>query len=131
MNFPKELKYSKTHEWVKMIDETTALVGLTDYAQSELGDLVFINLPEEDDEISVEETFADVESVKAVSDVLSPLAGTVAEINEELMDEPQKINTDPYEAWLVKVSDVSELGDLMDAEAYEAFVESLQKEQLF
>lgn len=131
MNFPKELKYSKTHEWVKMIDDTTALVGLTDYAQSELGDLVFINLPEEDDEISVEEAFADVESVKAVSDVLSPLAGTVAEINEELMDEPQKINTDPYEAWLVKVSGVSELGELMDAEGYKAFVESLQKEQLF
>ncbi|MCB6993854.1 glycine cleavage system protein GcvH [bacterium 210820-DFI.6.37] len=131
MNFPKELKYSKTHEWVKMVDDTTALIGLTDYAQSELGDLVFINLPEEDDELSVEESFADVESVKAVSDVVAPLAGTVSEINEELMDEPQRINTDPYDAWLVKVSDVSQLGELMDADGYAAFVESLQEEKLF
>ena len=129
MNFPKELKYSKTHEWVKMLDDTTGLIGLTDYAQSELGDLVFINLPEEDDEVSVEECFADVESVKAVSDVLSPLTGTVSEINEELLEQPQMVNTDPYEAWLVKVSDISEVGQLMDADSYAAFVESLQKEK--
>ena len=86
MNFPGELKYSKSHEWVKMIDDTTALVGLTDFAQQELGDLVFINLPEEGDEFDADEVFADVESVKAVSDVLLPAAGTIAEINEELLD---------------------------------------------
>ena len=86
MNFPAELKYSKSHEWVKMIDDTTALVGITDYAQSELGDLVFINLPVVGDSVTKEEPFCDVESVKAVSDVVSPLTGVVAEINEELLD---------------------------------------------
>ena len=88
MNFPAELKYSKSHEWVKMLDETTALVGITDYAQKELGDLVFINLPMEGDEVTKETPFCDVESVKAVSDVMSPVSGTVENITdfEELLD---------------------------------------------
>ncbi len=123
MNFPAELKYSKSHEWVKMIDDTTALVGITDFAQSELGDLVFINLPAEGDAVTKEESFCDVESVKAVSDVMSPVTGTVAEVNSELEDEPQKLNEAPYEAWIAKISDISDFEELLDAAAYEAFIQ--------
>ena len=108
MNFPKELKYSKSHEWVKMTGDAEAVIGLTDYAQDQLGDLVFVNLPEEGDSFEVDEAFADVESVKAVSDVLSPVAGTIEAINEELLDSPQMINTDPYEPWLVKMVEIPE-----------------------
>ena len=123
MNFPTELKYSKSHEWVKMIDDTTALVGITDFAQSELGDLVFINLPAEGDAVTKEESFCDVESVKAVSDVMSPVTGTVAEVNSELEDEPQKLNEAPYEAWIAKISDISDFEELLDAAAYVAFIQ--------
>ena len=125
MTFPKELKYAKSHEWVKEEGEEM-VIGLTDYAQSELGDLVFVNLPEEGDELTVGEAFADVESVKAVSDVYAPVAGTVSEINEELLDAPEKINEAPYEAWLVRVKDVTEKEALLSAEEYQAFVESEQ-----
>ena len=121
MNFPAELKYSKSHECIKMIDDTTALVGITDFAQSELGDLVFINLPAEGDTVTKEEAFCDVESVKAVSDVMSPVTGTVAEVNSELEDEPQKLNEAPYEAWIAKISDITDFEELLDAAAYEAF----------
>ena len=123
MNFPKELKYSKTHEWLKM-EDGVAVIGLTDYAQDELGDIVFINLPEEGDSFDVDGVFADVESVKAVSDINSPVGGSVTEINEELLDAPEKINEAPYEAWLVKMEVSEEAGDLMSAEEYEAFIES-------
>ncbi len=123
MIFPKELKYSKTHEWIRFEDETTAYIGITDYAQSELGDLVFVNLPLEGDDVAMGEAFADVESVKAVSDVISPVSGTVSEVNEILADEPQMMNESPYEAWFIKVTDISEQEELMDAEAYEAFIQ--------
>ena len=123
MNFPKELKYSKTHEWLKM-EDGVAVIGLTDFAQDELGDIVFINLPEEGDEFGVDDVFADVESVKAVSDINSPAAGSITEINEELLDAPEKINEAPYEAWLVKMEVSEEADDLMSAEEYEAFIES-------
>ena len=123
MNFPAELKYSKSHEWVKMLDDTTALVGITDFAQSELGDLVFINLPAAGDAVTKEEAFCDVESVKAVSDVVSPLTGVVSEVNEELLDEPQMLNEAPYEAWIAKVEDITDTEELMDAAAYEAFIQ--------
>ncbi len=123
MNFPEELKYSKTHEWVRFEDETTAVIGITDYAQDQLGDLVFVNLPEEGDEVTAGETFADVESVKAVSDVMSPVSGVVDAVNEELADEPQRMNQEPYEAWFIRVRDVSESEDLMTAEEYRAFTE--------
>ena len=125
MELREELLYSKSHEWVKEEGEET-VIGLTDYAQSELGDLVFVNLPEEGDELTVGEAFADVESVKAVSDVYAPVAGTVSEINEELLDAPEKINEAPYEAWLVRVKDVTEKEALLSAEEYQAFVESEQ-----
>ena len=123
MTFPAELKYSKDHEWVKMLDGTTALVGITDFAQSELGDLVFINLPQEGDEVTAEESFCDVESVKAVSDVMSPCTGVIAEVNAELEDEPQLLNEDPYGAWIAKIKDISSFGELMSADEYEAFVQ--------
>lgn len=125
MELREELLYSKSHEWVKEEGEEM-VIGLTDYAQSELGDLVFVNLPEEGDELTVGESFADVESVKAVSDVYAPVAGTVSEINEELLDAPEKINEAPYEAWLVRVKDVTEKEALLSAEEYQAFVESEQ-----
>ena len=122
MEFVKGLKYSKTHEWVKLLEDGTALVGITDYAQSEMGDLVFINLPEVGDDMNKEEAFCDIESVKAVSDVMSPLSGTIVEINEELMDAPETLNEDPYGAWIVKAEGVSDIDDLMDEEDYKAFV---------
>ena len=125
MELREELLYSKSHEWVKEEGEEM-VIGLTDYAQSELGDLVFVNLPEEGDELAVGEAFADVESVKAVSDVYAPVAGTVSGINEELLDAPEKINEAPYEAWLVRVKDVTEKEALLSAVEYQAFVESEQ-----
>lgn len=125
MELREELLYSKSHEWVKEEGEEM-VIGLTDYAQSELGALVFVNLPEEGDELTVGEAFADVESVKAVSDVYAPVAGTVSEINEELLDAPEKINEAPYEAWLVRVKDVTEKEALLSAEEYQTFVESEQ-----
>ena len=126
MDIRTELKYSKSHEWIEE-DGDEVVIGLTDYAQSELGDLVFVNLPEEGDEVVAGEAFADVESVKAVSDVYSPVTGTVSAINEELMDAPESINESPYDAWFIRVSDVGETEELLTAEEYEAFVESEQE----
>ena len=123
MKTAAELKYSKDHEWVKTIDETTVLVGITDFAQSELGDLVFINLPQEGDDVTADEPFCDVESVKAVSDVVSPVTGVVEEVNTQLEDEPQKLNEDPYGAWIAKIKDVSAFGELLNAQEYEAFTQ--------
>ena len=125
MELREGLLYSKSHEWVKE-EGDEIVIGLTDYAQSELGDLVFVNLPEEGDELIVGEAFADVESVKEVSDVYAPVAGTVSEVNEELLDAPEKINEAPYEAWFVKVTEVTEKEELLTAEEYQAFVESEQ-----
>ncbi|HIT89691.1 MAG TPA: glycine cleavage system protein GcvH [Candidatus Merdenecus merdavium] len=121
MNNPEHLKYSKSHEWVEFLDETTARVGITDFAQNSLGGLVFVNLPEEEDDITAGESLGDVESVKAVSDIISPISGKVAKINEDLLDEPEKINEDPYGAWFVEVSEISEIDELLDAKEYEAF----------
>ncbi|MCI7679142.1 MAG: glycine cleavage system protein GcvH [Clostridiales bacterium] len=122
------LLYSKSHEWVNMIDDTTATVGLTDYAQSELGELVFVNLPEEGDDVEAGTPFADVESVKAVSDVYSPVTGTVAEINEELLDAPGNINEEPYEAWMIRVENISDKEELMNEAAYKEYVSTLSEE---
>lgn len=123
MNFPAELKYTKDHEWIKLLDGGEALVGITDFAQSELGDLVYINLPQVGDDVTAEEAFCDVESVKAVSDVMSPCTGVIAEVHTELEDEPQMLNEDPYGAWIARIRDVSACGELMSAEEYEAFVQ--------
>lgn len=123
MEFREELKYSKSHEWVKEEGEEV-VIGLTDYAQSELGDLVFVNLPEEGDEVTVGEPFADVESVKAVSDVYSPVSGVISEINEELLDTPEATNEAPYDAWFVRVKEITDTEELLDAAAYQAYVEN-------
>ena len=123
MNFPAELLYSKSHEWVKMLDDTTALVGITDFAQDSLGDLVFVNLPMVGDSVNAEEALCDVESVKAVSDVISPVTGVIAEVNEELLDAPEKLNEDPYGAWIARIEQISDKAELLDAAAYEAFTQ--------
>ena len=120
MNIPAELKYSKSHEWVKM-DGDVAVIGISDFAQDALGDVVFINLPAEGDSVTAGESFGDVESVKAVSDVFSPVTGTVTAVNEALLDDPAQVNEAPYEAWLIKVSQVSDTEELLDADGYEAF----------
>ena len=124
MNFPEELKYTATDEWVKMIDETTALVGLSDFAQDALGDLVYINLPVEGDAVEAGSTLCDVESVKAVSDVNCPVTGEIAEVNEELQDNPALINSDPYGAWIAKIVNVTGFAELMTAEEYKAAKEA-------
>ena len=124
MTNPKDLQYTRTHEWVKFSDDGTALIGITDYAQDQLGDLVFVNLPLAGDPVTAGETFADVESVKAVSDVVSPVTGEVEEVNETLADEPQRMNQAPYDSWFVKVKGITDQAKLMDADAYEAFVAS-------
>ena len=124
MAVQKGLLYSKDHEWVKE-EGGEFVVGITDYAQSELGDLVFVNLPEEGDSVTKGEAFSDVESVKAVSDVLSPLTGVVSAINEAVLDAPESINNSPYEAWFVKVKDVTEKEELFSAEEYEEFLKTL------
>ncbi len=121
MSIPKELKYTKSHEWVKE-DGDTLLVGLTDFAQSELGDIVFINMPFEDDKLQAGETFADVESVKAVGEILSPADGIVAEVNEALVDAPEQINQAPYEAWIIRIKDASNMEALLTAEEYENLI---------
>ena len=123
MNFPAELLYSKSHEWVQMLDDTTALVGITDFAQDSLGDLVFVNLPMVGDSVNAEEALCDVESVKAVSDVISPVTGVIAAVNEELLDAPEKLNEDPYGAWIVRIEQITDKAELMDAAAYEAFTQ--------
>mgnify|MGYP003380687758 FL=1 len=124
MKHPENLVYSRSHEWVKFIDETTALIGITDYAQDALGDLVFVNLPEVGDEVRSGEPFGDVESVKAVSDIFSPVTGTVAQINEDLLDAPENLNEDPYGAWMIRVEHITDKEELLDAAAYIAFYES-------
>ncbi len=120
MNVPANLKYSNSHEWVDFAGGK-AKIGLTDYAQNSLGELVFVNLPEEGDAVTAEESFGDVESVKAVSDVISPVSGTVVAVNEALLDDPAAINTAPYDSWLVEVGDIGDTAELMDAAAYEEF----------
>ena len=117
MNFPAELKYSKSHEWVRM-DGEIAVVGISDFAQDALGDVVFINLPAEGDAVTAGESFGDVESVKAVSDIISPVSGTIRAVNEA--DAPETLNSDPYGAWIIKVEGIGGTEELLDAAAYEA-----------
>ena len=118
------LKYSETHEWVKG-EGDIATVGVTDFAQSEMGDITYVDMPEVDDEVSKDEEFGALESVKASSDLVCPVSGTVVENNAALEDAPELINQDPYENWIIKVkmSDPSELDTLMDAAAYKAMIE--------
>ena len=119
MLFPAEMKYSKDHEWMKE-EDGVVVVGISDFAQDALGDVVFVNLPGEGDEVTAGEAFGDVESVKAVSDLVSPVTGTVCAVNEALLDEPEQLNKAPYDAWLIKVENVTDTSDMLDAAAFEA-----------
>ena len=124
MSIPNELRYSKEHEWVKVEGEKVR-IGITDFAQSELGDIVFVELPEVGDEISLDQPFGSVESVKTVSELYAPVSGKVVEINEELNDSPEFVNESPYEkAWMITVelSDSSEVEKLMTPEQYEDMI---------
>lgn len=124
MTVPSELKYSKEHEWVK-VDGDIVTIGITDFAQSELGDIVFVELPEEGDELTSGDSFGSVESVKTVSELYAPLSGKVVEVNEELEDSPEFVNESSYDkAWMVKVelSDKAQLDELIDADAYSEMI---------
>ena len=123
MSIPKNLLYTTSHEWMAFEDDHTAKVGITDYAQQALGDIVFVNLPMEGDEVTKEESCADVESVKAVSDIYSPATGVINAINEEIMDQPGSINSSCYDAWLFVISDITDKEELLTAEQYEAYCE--------
>ena len=121
MNIPAELKYTNDHEWIK-VDGDVAYVGITDFAQSELGDIVFVEVETEDEELAKDEVFGTIEAVKTVSDMLMPVTGTVLELNTNLEDAPESINTDPYgEGWIIKikVADAAELDTLLSAEQYQ------------
>jgi glycine cleavage system H protein len=129
MEFPEGLKYSKEHEWV-LLEGNTATIGITEYAQEELGDIVYVELPEVGEKVVKDDPFGAVESVKAVSDVYAPVSGSVLEINDVLPDNPETINDDPYgDGWMIRVelSDADDLADLMDAEEYAEYVQQ-QKE---
>lgn len=123
MKVLKELKYTESHEWVK-VDGDVAIIGVTDFAQSELGDIVFVEMPEVGDDVAKDDSCGTIEAVKTVSDINSPVSGEIVEINETLEDEPTTVNSDCYgEGWIIKVkmNDASELDELMDADAYEEF----------
>ncbi len=124
MNFPEELKYTKDHEWVR-IDGDVVTIGITDFAQKELGDIVYVEVDTLDETLEKEEVFGTVEAVKTVSDLFIPVSGEVIEFNESLEDEPEKVNTDPYgDGWMVKVkaSDVSQLDDLLTVASYKELI---------
>ena len=120
MNIPAELKYTKDHEWVR-IEGDTAIIGITDFAQGELGDIVYVDVDSLDDTLEKDEVFGSVEAVKTVSDLMMPMSGEVVEFNEGLEDEPELVNKDPYgDGWMIKlaISDASQLDELLDAQAY-------------
>ena len=122
MKIVSGLYYTKDHEWVK-VEGNTALVGITDFAQHALGAIVYVELPEVDEEVEGEESFGTIESVKAASDMLMPMTGTILEVNEDLENDPSLVNSDPYENWIMKISisNQADLDELMNAEEYEAF----------
>ena len=117
----ENLRYAKTHEWVEFLTDTTARIGISDFAQKALGDLVFINLPEEGDPVSVGSTFGDVESVKAVSDVISPVTGEVTAVNQFVIEKPELVNDNPYENWFIEVCEITAETELMTASEYEEY----------
>lgn len=125
MSFPAGLKYTKDHEWIKLIDDKTAMIGITDYAQRELGDIVFVDISTTGKQLNAEDVFGTVEAVKTVSDLFLPVTATVVEVNSALSNNPELVNNDPYgEGWMAKieVSDPEEINNLLSAEAYEQLV---------
>ena len=123
MAYPAAYHYTKEHEWIQL-DGSIGTIGITDYAQNSLGDIVYVDAPKVGDTVTAHQTFGSVESVKAVSDLYSPVSGTVTAVNDELKNSPDKINETPHEAWIIKVelSDPSQFDGLLDAAAYEAFI---------
>ncbi len=124
INIPEDLRYTREHEWVRL-NGSTAIVGITDYAQDQLGEIVFVELPDEGETLVKDDSFGVVESVKSVSDIFSPLSGRVTEVNDPILDSPETINEEPYgEGWLIKVelSDANETEGLMTAESYRAYI---------
>jgi len=131
MNFPDNLRYTKDHEWI-LLEGSTATIGITDFAQRELGDIVYVELPEVGEKVVKDDPFGAVESVKAVSDVYAPVSGAVLEVNDVLPDNPETINDDPYgDGWMIRVelSDLDDLKDLMDAEEYAEYVAQQKEEE--
>ncbi len=131
MEFPEGLKYTKEHEWV-LVEDRIATIGITEYAQQELGDIVYVELPEVGEKIVKDDPFGAVESVKAVSDIYAPVSGTVTEVNDTLPDSPETINDDAYgDGWMIKVemSDADDLKDLMNAEEYAEYVEQQKEDE--
>jgi glycine cleavage system H protein len=125
MNVPDDLRYSKDHEWARL-DGGRVRIGITDYAQDALGDVVFVQIPDVGTRVAQGDSFSEVESTKSVSDIYAPISGTVVEVNQELADSPQRVNEDPYgEGWLVVIEadDASQLDQLLDADAYRALIE--------
>ncbi len=123
---PKEYRYSKEHEWVKMESDNVALIGITDYAQDQLGDIVFVYIPDDISDVEQFKSFGEIESPKAVSELFAPLSGKVIQVNEELKDKPELVNEDPYNrGWMIRVqsADESELDNLMSSEDYEALIQ--------
>ena len=118
--------YSRQHEWVIFEDDGTCRVGISDYAQKELGNLVFANLPEEGDEVTADTPFADVESIKTVSDVYSPVTGKVITVNEEIIDNPALINSDPYGSWFAVIGNITAKGELLTSEEYSEYIDTLK-----
>jgi glycine cleavage system H protein len=127
MAYPTNYRYTREHEWIA-VDGKIGTIGITDYAQNSLGDIVYVDVPNVGDAVSAHSTFGSVESVKAVSDLFSPVSGTVTEVNQLLKTEPDKINATPHETWIIKVelSDLSEVNGLLDAAAYEKFISEEQ-----
>jgi glycine cleavage system H protein len=123
MAYPADLKYTKEHEWIK-VEGNTGTIGITDYAQNSLGDIVFVELPKVGAEITSGKSFGTVESVKAVSDLFAPVSGTVAEVNQELATAPEKVNSEPHKAWMIKVTlkNASEVGGLLSSTDYDKFI---------
>ncbi len=125
MKFPEKLKYTKDHEWIQINEDGIAYVGITDYAQSQLGDIVFVDITTEGDTLNAEEVFGTIEVVKTVSDLFMPISGKVLEINERVENEPEIVNDSPYDdGWLIKIqpNDISELEELLDASAYRSLI---------
>jgi glycine cleavage system H protein len=123
MSYPDDLRYTKEHEWIR-VEGTTATIGITDYAQQQLGDVVFVELPDAGRTLSVGDAFGTIESVKAVSELFAPMSGEVLEVNPALRDHPEIVNSQPHEAWMVKIrlSDPAAASSLMDSSSYQAFI---------
>ena len=125
---PGDLKYTKEHEWLRQEEDGSVTIGITDHAQSALGDLVYVELPEVDQEVESGGEMAVVESVKAASDVYAPIGGTVLQVNDELSEDPEKINVDPYgDGWIVRLQPAGDAGETMDPDAYQAFIDELDE----